>query len=86
VLAVGDRARLFGLNLIGLKRRRFPNDVVKALKECYRIVFRSGMLLALALEEAERKFGQVAEVKIFVDFIRSSRRGITRKVGTPDDE
>jgi UDP-N-acetylglucosamine acyltransferase len=77
---------LFGLNLIGLKRRRFPNQVVKALKECYRIVFRSGMLLEPALEEAERRFGQVAEVRIFVDFIRSSRRGITRKVGTPDDE
>ncbi len=86
VLAVGDRARLFGLNLIGLRRRRFPNEVLKALKECYRIVFRSGMLLGLALEEAERKLGQVAEVRIFVDFIRSSRRGITRKVGTPDDE
>jgi UDP-N-acetylglucosamine acyltransferase len=86
VLAVGDRARLFGLNLIGLRRRRFPNEVLKALKECYRIVFRSGMLLGLALEEAERRLGQVAEVRIFVDFIRSSRRGITRKVGTPDDE
>ena len=86
VLAVGDRARLFGLNVIGLRRRRFPNEVLKALKECYRIVFRSGMLLGLALEEAERRFGQVAEVRIFVDFIRSSRRGITRKVGIPDDE
>ncbi|HYR01889.1 MAG TPA: acyl-ACP--UDP-N-acetylglucosamine O-acyltransferase [Syntrophobacteria bacterium] len=86
LLAVGDRARLFGLNLIGLRRRKFPNEVLKALKECYRIVFRSGMLLGPALEEAERSFDQVAEVRIFVDFIRSSRRGITRKVGTPGDE
>ena len=86
VLAVGDRAKLFGLNVVGLKRKKLPNEVLKALKECYRIVFRSGMLLGPALEEAERKHGQVAEAKIFVDFIRASKRGVARKVGTVDEE
>lgn len=82
VLAAGDRARLFGLNLVGLKRKNFPEAVLQALKECYRLVFRSGMPMEDALAQAECKLGRVAEVKLFVDFIRSSERGITRKTAT----
>jgi len=86
VLASGERAKLFGLNLIGLKRKNFPDDVVRALKECYRLVFRSGMSLERALEAAEEKLVGVAEVRIFVDFIRGSQRGVTRKTGTSTED
>lgn len=78
VLASGHRARLFGLNLVGLRRKNFPGTALKALKECYRIVFRSENPLKTALDEAESKLGHVAEVKIFLDFIRGSERGVAR--------
>ena len=48
------------------------------LKECYRIVFRNETPLKEALEQAESQLGEVKEVKILLDFIRSSERGITR--------
>ena len=78
VLASGHRAKLYGVNAVGLQRRDFPDAAIRALKECYRIIFRGKTSLKEALEEAERKVGDVAEVKILLDFIRGSERGITR--------
>jgi UDP-N-acetylglucosamine acyltransferase len=78
VLASGERARLFGINTVGLKRKNFPDSVIKALKECYRIIFRSRTPLQKAVDEAERKLGDVVEVRLLLDFIRGTQRGITR--------
>jgi UDP-N-acetylglucosamine acyltransferase len=78
VLASGARAKLFGLNTVGLRRKDFPDVVLKALKDCYRIVFRSGAPFKKTLAEAESQLGDVEEVRIFLDFIRGSQRGITR--------
>ncbi|MBW1982002.1 MAG: acyl-ACP--UDP-N-acetylglucosamine O-acyltransferase [Deltaproteobacteria bacterium] len=77
-LAAGDRARLYGINTIGLKRKNFSEEVLRALKDCYRILFRSHKPLRQALAEAERKWGNFAEVRILLDFILGSQRGITR--------
>jgi UDP-N-acetylglucosamine acyltransferase len=79
VLASGERAKLYGINRVGLKRKNFPESVLKALKECYRIVLRNDTPLEEALEVAESRFGDVEEVRIFVDFCRNSERGITRR-------
>ncbi len=78
VLVSGHRAKLHGLNTVGLQRRNFPDSVVKALKDCYRALFRQGMPIDRTLKEVESKFGDVEEVRIFVNFIRGSQRGITR--------
>jgi len=78
VLVSGHRAKLHGLNTVGLQRKNFPDHIVKALKQCYRMVFRKDMPIQQALEEAERKLGGVEEVRVFLDFIRGSQRGITR--------
>jgi UDP-N-acetylglucosamine acyltransferase len=78
VLASGERAKLFGINTLGLKRKNFSDEVLKALKECYRLAFRRGASLSSSLDEIESKLGDVEEVRIFVDFIRGSERGITR--------
>ena len=78
MLASGARAKLFGVNTVGLRRRDFPDHVVQALKEFYRIVFRSAIPLNMGLDEAASQLEGVEEVRILVDFIRSSERGITR--------
>jgi UDP-N-acetylglucosamine acyltransferase len=78
VLASGERAKLFGINTVGLKRKGFPNSVTRGLKECYRIIFRSRTPLKKALKEAEERRGDLEAVRIFVAFIRETRRGITR--------
>lgn len=78
--AAGNHAKLFGLNLIGLKRRGFSEETIKALKRAYRIIFRSQLLLHVAIEkvEAEMAMADFPEVRHFVQFIKESTRGVCR--------
>jgi UDP-N-acetylglucosamine acyltransferase len=78
VLTVGNRARACGLNVVGLKRSGYPQATVDAIRRCYRLVFQSKVTLADGLSRAEAELGHVAEVRYFVDFVRSSRRGVCR--------
>jgi len=77
-LAAGDRARLYGLNVVGLRRRGFPPEVISALKKTYRHFFRSGSTLKAALQTAPQELPNLEEVRKFIEFIAISRRGITR--------
>ncbi len=77
--AQGDRAKLFGLNTIGLKRANFSEGTLKALKKAYRIIFRSGLTLAKAMKAVEEDdIFQIPEVQHLLQFIRHSKRGICR--------
>jgi UDP-N-acetylglucosamine acyltransferase len=77
-MANGNHAKLFGLNLIGLKRRGFSEETIKALKNAYRIIFRSHLLLNEAIKKAEAEMGDFPEVRHFVQFIKESERGVCR--------
>jgi len=74
----GDKARLLGLNTIGLKRYDFSDETIEALKEAYQIVFRSHLILKEALKRIEKEVPSFPEVSHFVEFIRNSEQGITR--------
>jgi len=78
VIVSGDRARLHGLNSVGLKRYGFSADTRLALKKAYRIFFRIGLTLNEAIERVAAEVEQIPEVVQFIDFIKSSKRGITR--------
>ncbi len=78
VIATGDRARLYGLNRVGLKRHGFPETTVNELKKVYRIFFRIGITLNEAIERALAEVDHLPEVINFINFIKSSQRGITR--------
>lgn len=78
VMASGNHARLYGLNLIGLKRRGFPETTIAALKQAYRIVFRSSLLLSVALGKVRSEVDDLPEVRHFVGFIEESERGVCR--------
>jgi len=77
-IANGNPAKLFGLNLIGLKRRGFADNVIEALKDAYRIIFRSDLLLEVALEKAQKDVEDFPEVRHFIQFIENSKRSICR--------
>lgn len=77
-IAQGNHAKLFGLNLIGLKRRGFSDKTIKAISEAYRIIFRSKLRLKDAIKKAEPKVEDVPEAKHFVKFIKEAERGICR--------
>ncbi len=81
-IAQGDRARLLGLNVVGLRRAGFPLQVMTALKDAYRDLFQKGMPLRIAAEHVREEYGQdIPEVVELVDFCESSIRGICRSAG-----
>jgi UDP-N-acetylglucosamine acyltransferase len=77
-MASGNHAKLFGLNLIGLKRRNFSEETISALKKAYRIIFRSHLLLEVAIKKVEAEVEGFPEVLHFVGFIKESQRGVCR--------
>jgi UDP-N-acetylglucosamine acyltransferase len=78
VIASGQRAKLHGLNSVGLKRHGFSEKAIYQLKKTYRIVFRVGLTLNEAVARARAEVDQISEVVKFIDFLTSSQRGVTR--------
>ncbi|MDR3071267.1 MAG: acyl-ACP--UDP-N-acetylglucosamine O-acyltransferase [Endomicrobium sp.] len=75
-LCSGYRAKLNGLNLVGMKRRAMSIEDINAVKRAYRILFMSKFLLKDALAEIEQIVSPC--VKEVVRFINNSKRGIAR--------
>ncbi|NLI80077.1 MAG: acyl-ACP--UDP-N-acetylglucosamine O-acyltransferase [Deltaproteobacteria bacterium] len=79
MLAFGAPAKLYGPNLVGLKRNGFSPEAIQLLKKSYRIIFRSGLSLKDAVEKIEQEVGMTPDVQHLVEFMqRRSKRGITR--------
>ena len=72
---VGNRARIYGLNTIGLVRRRFSQDAIAKLRRAYRHLLHSNTSRALAQIERDPAL-RCPEVQYVVDFIRTSSRGV----------
>lgn len=75
--AAGNPPKLYGLNSVGLERRGFSQETRKSLKLAYRLVFMSGLNVSQGVQRAESEAQQIPEVRHFLNFIRSSERGIT---------
>lgn len=80
-IAQGDRARMFGLNIVGLRRVGYKLEVITALRNAYRELFHQGTPLRIALEQVREVYAEVPEVGELVTFIETSRRGVCRSVG-----
>lgn len=76
--AQGDRAELAGLNTVGLSRHGFTEEQIGRIKDAYKILFRSKLGLNEALERLKAEHGGHSEIDHLIDFITSSKRGITR--------
>lgn len=76
--ATGDRARLHGLNIEGMKRRGFDKAKIDAIHKAYRIVFRSKLKIPPALEKIRSELPALPEIEQFASFIAASDRGVCR--------
>jgi UDP-N-acetylglucosamine acyltransferase len=76
--ATGDRARLRGLNLEGLKRRGVDKSVIDNIRKAYRLAFHSKLRTDAALQAIRRELPPIPEVEKFVSFIAQSSRGVCR--------
>lgn len=78
---MGNRARLSGLNVVGLKRRGFSRETIHALRNAYRLLFAQEGTMAERLEDVAQLFDEHEPVMEIVDFIReNSSRAICQPV------
>jgi UDP-N-acetylglucosamine acyltransferase len=78
VMVAGNPAEPRMVNSEGLKRRGFDEEQVRQIREAYRILYRSDLKLADALEKLRPIADTRPEIKAFVDFIDSSTRSLVR--------
>jgi UDP-N-acetylglucosamine acyltransferase len=74
--ASGDRARLRGLNIIGLRRRGFDAARIRVIKRAYRILFDADLALAEARARCAAELGSHDDIARMLTFITASRRGL----------
>lgn len=81
----GHPARIYGLNLIGLKRNNVSKESIRQLSHIFRIVFNSGLSIKNALERIRKEEKLLVESDDLVNFIKKSQRGIVRSCRANSD-
>jgi UDP-N-acetylglucosamine acyltransferase len=76
--AAGGRAKLYGLNTIGLKRQNFDEATIKNLKKAYKILFRSKLTLKEAIKKLKNERKETDEINYLIEFIEQNTRGVCR--------
>lgn len=77
-IASGSRVKLYGLNIIGLRRYGFEESLIKDLKQAYKILFRSKLTLSKAIDKVKLDIKQSKQLKHLIKFLKQNRRGICR--------
>lgn len=90
VMAVGNRAKLYRLNSVGLRRHGFSKNDLAEIKTAYDILFKSSLKLSDAIVKLKKELPGSIHAARFIDFIASSKRGLVRikswKKGDGHDE
>jgi len=76
--ATGDRVKLRGLNIEGLRRRGFDPERIDALRATYRLLFQTKLSLRDALARVRSEVPQTLEVAHMIHFVEKSQRGVCR--------
>lgn len=69
---------IYGLNVVGLRRKGFSNDTIKKLRDAYRIIYQENLTTMQAIPKLEEMVSDCPEVQLFVDMLKNSKRGIIR--------
>lgn len=78
VMVAGSDPKTHGLNLVGLKRRGFTDDTIAALKQAYKIIFRRGLTVTVAIDQLKPRVKQHQEIQNMIDILVQSERGVVR--------
>jgi UDP-N-acetylglucosamine acyltransferase len=73
-----EKARLFGLNVVGLKRHGFSEETTNELKTAYRLLFREKLSMKDAIRKVQEELPYTDEIKRLIEFIQQNKRGICR--------
>jgi len=78
-LVAGDQGtRVVGVNVLGLQRKGFKEEVIKDLRRAYHLLYRENLNTTQALERIEGELGGRKEVREVVEFVKNSERGILK--------
>jgi UDP-N-acetylglucosamine acyltransferase len=77
-LADGNPASVRSVNLIGLKRKDFPLSKIRELRSAFRYLYDDGLNTSQALVSIENECAHSTEIRVLLEFIRCSERGIIR--------
>jgi UDP-N-acetylglucosamine acyltransferase len=78
VMVSGSPAAPFGLNTEGLKRRGFSSEARSAIKQAYKLLYRSNKTLDEAVEAMAELVEEFEEVAAFAEFLKNTQRGVIR--------
>ncbi|MFQ5585512.1 MAG: acyl-ACP--UDP-N-acetylglucosamine O-acyltransferase [Thermodesulfobacteriota bacterium] len=81
VLAVGNRAHLYGLNRVGLRRHGFTREDINDIKRAYNIIFRSSLPITESLDRLKAEMPDSVHARCFIDFIGAAKRGVAKERG-----
>jgi UDP-N-acetylglucosamine acyltransferase len=78
VTVSGAPAEVKTINTEGLRRRGFSADAISQLRRAFKILYRQGLTIDIALQRLELMVRETPEIELLIDSIRSSERGIVR--------
>jgi UDP-N-acetylglucosamine acyltransferase len=85
MLVNGYPAKLFGPNLVGLRRNGFSRTTIRALKQSYRIIFQSNLTLKDAVQKVQLEVEHFPEIEVLLRFMQDqSKRGVIRRYDKDD--
>jgi UDP-N-acetylglucosamine acyltransferase len=77
-LAGGYPLQIFGINLVGLRRRNFPQETIRTIQSVYKILFKSNLNTSQAVARIRETVEIIPEVQNILDFIKASGRGLVK--------
>lgn len=77
IIAGKEPTKYCGLNLVGLRRRGYSNELIELIHNAYRLLYSKG-IMAEGIEEIKKNLQITKEVQYIIDFVTSSKRGIIR--------
>ena len=78
MIAVGSRARLYGINQIGLSRNGFDKESIAGLKKAYRIIWKENRRFSEGIKQVRDEMESFPELEDLLGFLEDSKRGISR--------
>ena len=77
IIAGKEPTRYCGINLVGLRRRGFSNELINNIHDAYRLLYSKG-LVKEGIQEIRAQLPQSKEIDYIIDFVEKSQRGIIR--------
>ena len=75
---VGNHARCYGANSIGLRRRGFSRDEIERIHHAFHLLLSAKLNTSQAVESIRNELGEWPEIECLIEFINSSKRGVTK--------